>query len=116
MLSSESSGGRFRYGLTIFCGAFLLFQVQLLLGKYILPWFGGTPAVWTTCMLFFRLLLLGGYLYAHLLSTKLSARTQTVVHITVLGLSASLLTLGALVWKTPLLPGPSWRPILLIFP
>jgi spermidine synthase len=110
VVPSKSSGGRFRYGLTIFCGAFLLFQVQLLLGKYILPWFGGTPAVWTTCMLFFQLLLLGGYLYAHLLSTKLSARTQTVVHITVLGLSASLLTLGALVWKTPLLPGPSWRP------
>src|SRR5580704_8184976 len=107
---SPPSRGRFRYGLTIFCGAFLLFQVQLLLGKYILPWFGGTPAVWTTCMLFFQLLLLGGYLYAHLLSTKLSARTQTVVHITVLGLSASLVALGALFWKTPLLPGPSWRP------
>ncbi len=101
---------RFRYGLTIFCGAFLLFQVQLLLGKYILPWFGGTPAVWTTCMLFFQLLLLAGYVYAHLLSTKLSARGQTAVHITVLGLSASLIALGALVWKTPLLPGPSWRP------
>ncbi|MFZ0646348.1 MAG: hypothetical protein WBY66_06715 [Candidatus Acidiferrales bacterium] len=101
---------RFRYGLTIFCGAFLLFQVQLILGKYILPWFGGTPAVWTTCMLFFQLLLLGGYLYAHLLSTKLSARTQTVVHIAVLALSALLLALGALAWKSPLLPGPSWRP------
>ncbi|MFZ3333499.1 MAG: hypothetical protein WA197_22865 [Candidatus Acidiferrales bacterium] len=101
---------RFRYGLTIFCGAFLLFQVQLILGKYILPWFGGTPAVWTTCMLFFQLLLLGGYLYAHLLSTRLSARTQTVVHIAVLALSALLLALGALNWNSPLLPGPSWRP------
>ena len=87
---------RFRYGLTIFCGAFLLFQVQLILGKYILPWFGGTPAVWTTCMLFFQLLLLGGYLYAHLISTKLSLRTQTLVHIAVLGMSAFLLALGAL--------------------
>jgi hypothetical protein len=58
-----ASRARFRYGFTIFCGAFLLFQVQLILGKYILPWFGGTPAVWTTCMLFFQLLLLGGYLY-----------------------------------------------------
>jgi spermidine synthase len=111
-----ASPGRFRYGLTIFCGAFLLFQVQLLLGKYILPWFGGTPAVWTTCMLFFQLVLLGGYLYAHLLSTKLSATSQTVVHITVLGLSASLMVLGALVWTTPLLPGPSWRPSSSDFP
>jgi spermidine synthase len=107
---------RLRYGVTIFCGAFLLFQVQLILGKYILPWFGGTPAVWTTCMLFFQLLLLGGYLYAHLLSTKLRARTQTVVHIAVLALSALLLALGALVWKAPLLPGPSWRPSSSDFP
>src|ERR1700747_2064822 len=95
----SGSRTRFRYGFTIFCGAFLLFQVQLILGKYILPWFGGTPAVWTTCMLFFQLLLLGGYLYAHLLSTKLSGRTQAIVYITVLGLSASLIFLGALFWK-----------------
>jgi spermidine synthase len=107
---------RFRYGVTICCGAFLLFQVQLILGKYILPWFGGTPAVWTTCMLFFQLLLLGGYLYAHLLSTKLNGRTQAIVHVTVLGLSASLIFLGALFWKTPLLPGPSWRPTSADFP
>ena len=53
------------YALTIFTGAFLLFQVQPLIGKYILPWFGGGPGVWTTCMLFFQVLLLGGYAYAH---------------------------------------------------
>jgi hypothetical protein len=107
---------RFRYGFTIFCGAFLLFQVQLILGKYILPWFGGTPAVWTTCMLFFQLLLLGGYLYAHFLSSKLSARTQAVVHIAVISISASVIVLGAAFWKTPLLPGPSWRPTSSDFP
>jgi hypothetical protein len=101
---------RFRYGFTIFCGAFLLFQVQLILGKYILPWFGGAPAVWTTCMLFFQLLLLGGYLYAHFLSSKLSARTQAIVHIAVISVSASVIVLGAAFWKTPLLPGSSWRP------
>ena len=87
-VSLPVSRTRFRYGFTIFCGAFLLFQVQLILGKYILPWFGGTPAVWTTCMLFFQLLLLGGYLYAHFLSSKLSARTQAIVHIAVLSVSA----------------------------
>ncbi|MGA8307135.1 MAG: hypothetical protein WB723_15790, partial [Candidatus Acidiferrales bacterium] len=115
-VSLPVSRTRFRYGFTIFCGAFLVFQVQLILGKYILPWFGGTPAVWTTCMLFFQLLLLGGYLYAHLLSTKLSGRTQAIVHIVVLGLSVSLIALGALFWKTPLLPGPSWRPTSSDFP
>ena len=115
-VSLPVSRTRFRYGLTICCGAFLLFQVQLILGKYILPWFGGTPAVWTTCMLLFQLLLLGGYLYAHLLSTKLNAQTQMIVHVIMLGLSVSLIALGALFWKTPLLPGPSWRPISSDFP
>src|SRR6476659_4955951 len=53
------------YALTIFLGAFLLFQVQPLIAKYILPWFGGGPGVWTACMLFFQLALLAGYAYAH---------------------------------------------------
>ena len=52
--------GMAAYALTIFTGAFLLFQLQPLIGKYILPWFGGGPGVWTTCMLFFQVLLLGG--------------------------------------------------------
>ena len=115
-VSLPASRTRFRYGFTIFCGAFLLFQVQLILGKYILPWFGGTPAVWTTCMLFFQLLLLGGYLYAHFLSSKLSARTQAIVHIAVISVSAGVIVLGAAFWKTPLLPGSSWRPASSDFP
>jgi hypothetical protein len=112
----STSGSQLRYGLTIFCGAFLLFQVQLILGKYLLPWFGGAAAVWTTCMLFFQLLLLGGYAYAHFLSSKLNGRTQFKVHAVVLTLSASLIVLGAVFWKTPLLPGPSWRPTTADFP
>ena len=63
------------YALTIFIGAFLLFQVQPLIGKYILPWFGGGPGVWTTCMLFFQVALLGGYAYAHLISQRLKPRS-----------------------------------------
>jgi hypothetical protein len=54
------------YAATIFISAFLLFQVEPMLAKYILPWFGGAPAVWTTCLLFFQILLLGGYAYAYL--------------------------------------------------
>ena len=53
------------YAAAIFVSAFLLFQVQPLVSKSILPWFGGTPAVWTTCMLFFQSLLFAGYAYAH---------------------------------------------------
>jgi len=51
---------RVQYPVTIFLSAFLLFQVQPLLAKVILPWFGGGPAVWTTCLLFFQVLLLAG--------------------------------------------------------
>ena len=108
--SAPSTTHRFEYALTIFCGAFLLFQVQLLMGKYILPWFGGTPAVWTTCMLFFQLLLLGGYLYSHVLSTMMAGRTQAIVHLGLLALSVVVICVGIFFWKTPLLPGASWKP------
>src|SRR5215204_334751 len=87
--------------LTIFAGAFLLFQVQPLTGKYILPWFGGSPGVWTTCMLFFQMLLLGGYAYAHAISRRLSPRSQAVVHLVLL--AAALATL-------PITPGDNWKP------
>jgi len=53
------------YALTIVVSAFLLFQVQPVIAKIILPWFGGSAAVWTVCMLFFQMALLLGYLYAH---------------------------------------------------
>jgi hypothetical protein len=64
------------FALTILIGAFLLFQVQPLIGKYILPWFGGGPGVWTTCLLFFQLLLLAGYAYAHFISRRFPPRGQ----------------------------------------
>ena len=68
------------YALTIFWSAFLLFLVQPILGKQILPWFGGTPAVWTTCLLFFQVLLLAGYVYAHGITTWLRPRSQALLH------------------------------------
>ena len=78
------------FGVTIFLGAFLLFQVQPVIGKYILPWFGGTPGVWTTCLLFFQCLLLGGYAYAHWLS-QLAPRQQAQIHLTLLGIVGVIL-------------------------
>ncbi len=68
------------YAVTIFSGAFLLFLVQPLIGKFILPWFGGTPGVWTTCLLFFQCVLLAGYAYAHCLNYFLPVRKQVLVH------------------------------------
>src|SRR5436309_12836668 len=90
-----------RYSLTIFLGAFLLFQVQPLIGKYILPWFGGGPGVWTTCMLFFQLVLLAGYAYAHFSSRFLRLRTQAIVH--------CLLLLAAIA-SLPIIPSDHWKP------
>src|SRR5947209_16328807 len=90
----------FPYALTIFTGAFLLFQVQPLIGKYILPWFGGGPGVWTTCLLFFQMLLLGGYAYAHVSTTYLKPRTQALVH--------GFLLAAALVFL-PITPGDWWK-------
>lgn len=89
------------YCVAIFTGAFLLFQVQPLVGKYLLPWFGGAPAVWTTCMLVFQVLLLGGYFYAHLSRKRLSPRSQIGLHLALL--AAALCTL-------PIVPADSWKP------
>jgi spermidine synthase len=78
------------YAITIFTSAFLLFQVQPLISKFILPWFGGSPAVWTAAMLFFQVVLFGGYLYAHLTSTYLSPRGQFALHLVLLAVAAVL--------------------------
>ena len=72
------------YAATVFVSAFLLFQVQPLISRVILPWFGGSPAVWTTCMLFFQSVLFLGYAYAHATHGKLPPRWQAVAHLVLL--------------------------------
>ena len=91
----------FLYALTIFLSAFLLFQVQPIIARIILPWFGGSAAVWTVCLLFFQLVLLLGYLYAHGSIRYLPPLWQRRVHITLL--VVSVLTLHVL-------PAQSLRP------
>ncbi len=88
--------------LTIFLGAFLLFQVQPVVSKMILPWFGGGPAVWSTCLLFFQVLLLAGYAYAHGLIRVNRPWVQTAVHAVVLLAAAATL---------PIMPDAHWKPI-----
>jgi SAM-dependent methyltransferase len=90
------------YGLTIFLSAFLLFQVQPLIGKMILPWFGGSAAVWTTCMLFFQLVLLLGYFYSHWVVRTLTPSRQSLVH-------GSLLVVSLLL--IPVSPSLDWKPL-----
>jgi hypothetical protein len=79
------------YALTILVSAFLLFQVEPVIAKIILPWFGGSAAVWTTCLLFFQLALLLGYLYAHALVGYFKSRMQMMIHIGLLLISVLVL-------------------------
>src|ERR1700752_2566557 len=88
------------YALTILVSAFLLFQVQPVIAKIILPWFGGSAAVWTTCLLFFQIVLLLGYLYAHAVIRYLKPRMQMMVHgVRRLASAAALPIYPSLVWK-----------------
>src|SRR6266852_2043093 len=89
------------YWIGIFLGGFLLFSDQILLGKYFLPWFGGTPAMWTTCMFFFQTLLLAGYAYAHALARWFTPRTQGYLHSTLLITALVALAFMTVVWGTP---------------
>src|SRR5579871_4521825 len=91
----------FVYGIAIFLSAFLLFQVQPLIAKLILPWFGGAAAVWLVCLLFFQAALLTGYLYSYLLTRHISFGMQPRIHTALLALS--LLAL-------PILPKAAWKP------
>lgn len=89
------------YAATIFLSSFLLFALQPLIARLILPWFGGSAAVWATCMLFFQALLLGGYAYAHGSVSRLAPRAHALLH--TLLLAAAVLTL-------PIAPSDTWKP------
>ena len=80
--------------LAIFLSAFLLFQLQPIIARHILPWYGGSPALWTACMMFFQVALLIGYLYAHLLAKNVPAKRQPILHVSFLTLSLLLLPIG----------------------
>jgi len=95
------------YAFTITVSSFLLFQVQPLISRFILPWFGGAPSVWTVCMLFFQCVLLLGYTYSHLLVTKLGVRRQALLHIGLLCVSVLCL---------PIIPAVGWKPGIVEYP
>ena len=90
------------YAVTIFASAFLLFLVQPVMAKQILPWFGGTATVWTTCLVFFQTTLLLGYAYADWTVRKLAPRTAVRLHVALL--VASVIAL-------PIIPGAFWKPL-----
>ena len=90
------------FALTIFASAFLLFLVQPIIAKQILPWFGGSAAVWTTCLVFFQTALLAGYAYADALVRRVGRRNRARVHVALL--AASVLVL-------PIIPAATWKPL-----
>ena len=103
------------FSVTIFTSAFLLFMVQPIIAKQILPWFGGSSAVWTTCMVFFQMILLMGYWYADFVVRKLSKRTQAIFHSVVVVCSLFCLPIIASdAWKPAADTEPSTRILLLL--
>ncbi len=99
------------YVLSIFLSAFLLFQVQPMIARYILPWFGGTPAVWSTVQLFFQVFLTGGYAYTTWLIGRVPAKKQGWIHLGLLAISIVLVALLGAAWPSPVTPDASWKPL-----
>jgi hypothetical protein len=98
------------YAGAIFLGAFLLFLVQPIIAKQILPWFGGSAAVWATCMAFFQMVLLVGYTYADLTTRRLTPKRQIMLHLALLALSLTVLPITPDAgWKPQGEENPSWR-------
>lgn len=103
------------FAMATLCSAFLVFQVQPVISKAVLPWFGGSPAVWTTCMLFFQVLLFAGYAYAHFLATYCRPRWQGVLHLAWIGLSLLVLPIvPAEDWKPTGSENPTWRILMIL--
>src|SRR5688572_18032848 len=93
---------RLLFGATIFLSAFLLFLIQPLVGRLLLPVLGGSAAVWTACLVFFQSALLGGYVWAHVTS-RLAPLVGQAVHVTALAVALAVLPLsiGGLVEPPP---------------
>ncbi len=89
------------FATTIFVSAFLLFSVEPLIAKKTVPWFGGSAAVWSTCLVFYQSALLLGYLYSRLITRLVSLRLQASIHTVLLLASLLLLPIG---------PGAAWKP------
>ena len=99
--SSPSRSSTPLYACTILLSAFLLFLIQPMVAKLILPWFGGSAAVWIVCLVFFQTVLLLGYLFAYGVSRFLRPRAQSFLHLGLLAVSLALL---------PIAPGQGWKP------
>lgn len=113
--AAVAAPGQWVFAATVFTSSFLLFLVQPLVSKQILPWFGGSAAVWATCTVFFQVLLLAGYAYAHALTRLAHRRRQVLVHALLLlaGLALMPIAIGA-GWKPKGGEDPALRILLLL--
>jgi SAM-dependent methyltransferase len=101
---------RLLFAATIFLGAFLLFLIEPLIAKLILPWFGGSAAVWATCLVFFQIALLLGYLYADATIRHLTSRRQSALHLSLLVVSLLWLPIAPqMFWRSHVQGDPAWR-------
>lgn len=98
------------FAFSVFLSALLLFMLEPFIGKALLPWFGGMPSVWSTCLLFFQVSLFAGYAYSHVLVHRLSQRAQVTVHLVLVGAALAALGTQALLWHVPVLPGLGLKP------
>lgn len=98
----------FYFILCIFLSAFLIFQVQPMIAKYILPWFGGASAVWSTVQMFFQVVLTGGYAYAAWVARPGKGRER--VHLALLLISFLGMAALGTVWRSPVMPDSAWKP------
>jgi hypothetical protein len=106
---------QFLFAATIFLGAFLLFLIEPLFAKLILPWFGGSAAVWATCLVFFQSALLLGYFYADVTTRRLSQKQQSLLHLGLLLASILWLPIAPQsFWRTHLNVDPAWRILTLL--
>ena len=102
--------GAAAFGLAIGLGACLLFQIQFLLAKLILPWFGGSPSVWSTSLVVFQVLLLAGYAYAHAHRRACHGGRRRCAMARCIAIVLALLAWRAVAWPSPVTPGDGWKP------
>jgi spermidine synthase len=104
------------YAIGIFLSAFLLFLIQPILSKALLPWFGGGASVWSSAMVFFQVVLTGGYAYSNWLVMKKNRKAQTTIHLILVTLSVLLLACFWIFWSSPITPSAAWQPVTITQP
>ena len=98
------------FALTLLTSATLMFWIEPMFAKMVLPLLGGTPMVWNTCMVFYQAVLLGGYVYAHVATKFWGTRRQAKIHLLALGIPAVAVVVATALFVLPIRAGSSWTP------